>query len=100
MPGMYAEATLTLEGKNNALVVPLTAIDQANGHSSVFLVDENNRLLQRQVQIGLLTDNDAEVLSGLTEGDRVVVSDRNSLKPGIGVRAQNADAMNYEGAKQ
>ncbi|MGP8246381.1 MAG: efflux RND transporter periplasmic adaptor subunit [Bryobacteraceae bacterium] len=104
MPGMYAEATLTLEGKNDALAVPLSALSIASGASAgqgtVFLVDADNRLRERTVQIGLQTSNDAEVLSGLAVGDRVVVSDRSGLKPGIEVRPQNVDAMEYEAGKQ
>jgi RND family efflux transporter MFP subunit len=100
MPGLYAEATLTLEGKNDALVVPLTALDQANGHSIVLLVDPNNRLEVRQVAIGLQASNDAEVLSGLNAGDRVVVSDRSGLKPGIAVQPHPVEGLEYEAGKE
>jgi RND family efflux transporter MFP subunit len=99
MPGLYAEATLTLEGKNDALVVPLAAVDQANGHSSVFLVDGNNRLEERQVAIGLQASNDAEVLSGLAPGDRVVVSDRSGLKAGVAVQPHPVQGLEYETGK-
>ena len=44
MPGLYAEATLTLERKNSALVVPLQAVNQAGGQATVLLVDPNNTL--------------------------------------------------------
>ncbi|MGA2117033.1 MAG: efflux RND transporter periplasmic adaptor subunit [Bryobacteraceae bacterium] len=100
MPGMYAEATLTLEGRNDALVVPLTAVDQGNGHASVLLVDGNNRLEERQIAIGLQASNDAEVLSGLTAGDRVVVSDRSGLKPGIAVQPHPVQGLEYETGKE
>jgi RND family efflux transporter MFP subunit len=100
MPGMFAEATLTLEGNNDALAVPLAALDQTAGQASVFLVSPDNRLEERRVQIGFETSSDAEVLSGLAVGDRVVVSDRSGLKPGIEVRPQNADVMEFEAGKQ
>lgn len=97
MPGLYAEATLTLERKNNALVVPLQAVSQTGNAASVFVVDMNNRLQDRKVELGLETANDAEVLSGLNEGDRVVVSDRSGLKAGAEVRPQTVDVLQYQG---
>ena len=44
LPGLYAEATLTLEHKDAALSLPLQAVTQANGKATVFLVDANNTL--------------------------------------------------------
>jgi RND family efflux transporter MFP subunit len=96
MPGLYAEATLSLEHKNNALVVPLQAVSQNGNEANVFIVDMNNRLQDRRVALGLQTANVAEVLSGLNEGDRVVVSDRSGLKPGTEVRPQTVEVMQYQ----
>lgn len=96
MPGLYAEATLTLEHRDHALVVPLQAVSQTGSEVSVFIVDPNNRLQSRKIRVGLETASDAEVLSGLNEGDRVVVSDRSGLKPGASVRPQNVDVLQYQ----
>lgn len=95
MPGMYAEATLTLEHRDKALVVPLQAVSQTQSEASVFIVAMNNRLQRRKITIGLETASDAEVLSGLNEGDRVVVSDRSGLKPGAEVHPQNVEVLQF-----
>ena len=97
MPGLYAEATLTLERKNHALVVPVQAVTQTGNAATVFVVDMNNRLQSRTVALGLETPNEDEVLSGLNEGDRVVISDRSGLKPGEEVRLQQVTPMRYQG---
>lgn len=97
MPGMYAEATLTLEHKANALVVPLQAVSRSGDEVTVFLVDMNNRLQQRKISLGLETANEAEVTSGLNEGDRVVVSDNSGLKSGAEVKPQTVELMQYQG---
>jgi RND family efflux transporter MFP subunit len=86
IPGMYAEATLDLERKNDALVVPLQAVNQSGNQATVFLVGANNLLQSRQVRLGLETSSEAEVLEGLSEGDRVVVSDTSGLKAGTIVK--------------
>jgi RND family efflux transporter MFP subunit len=93
IPGLYAEATLTLDRREGALTVPLEAVNQGANQASVFLVDGNNRLQERAIKLGLQTPNDAEVLEGLAEGDRVVVSDRSGLKTGMLVRPQIVEAV-------
>jgi RND family efflux transporter MFP subunit len=88
MPGLYAEATLKLEGRNDALVVPLQAVNHSGNQTTVFVVDTSNHLVERTVKLGLQTPSEAEVLEGLNQGDRVVVSDRSGLKVDTLVKPQ------------
>lgn len=99
IPGLYAEATLTLNRKGDALTVPVQAIDQQGDHASVLLVDSSNKVERCPIVLGIEGDseNDAEVVSGLNEGDEVVVSDRSGLKPGQLVRSQLAPPATYKG---
>jgi len=80
--GLYAEASITLETKNNVLSVPLRAIDHNGDRTTVFAITGGNKLERRTVVLGIQTPNDAEIVSGLEEGDLVVVSDRSGLKSG------------------
>ena len=97
MPGLYADAELALDRRNDALVVPVQALNhEASQQAAVFVVSENGRLEDRPVQLGLTTANDAEVVSGLKEGDKVVVSDRSGLKAGQKVQAQLVQSMHYQ----
>jgi RND family efflux transporter MFP subunit len=96
MPGMYADATVTLEGKNEAIAVPLQAINHEADKTTVFVIDSSNRIEDRSVQVGLQTANDAEVVSGLVPGEKVVVSDRSSLKPGEAVRPHVVEMTEYK----
>lgn len=99
IPGLYAEATLTLNRQGNAVTIPVQAIDRQGDRTSALLVDSSNRIERRSIKIGLEGDseNDAEVLSGLDPGDEVVVSDRSGLKPGETVRPQLAPPATYGG---
>lgn len=99
-PGMYAEATLTLDRANDALTVPLQAVDLNGNQSTILLVDPNNKLQQRKITLGVQDANDAEVLNGLNEGDRVVVSDRSGLKAGMEVKPQNVDVVQYQASSE
>jgi len=99
MPGMYAETTLTLEAKDNVLSVPLEALNQEGNQASVYVVSPANKIELRVVTMGLQTSTDAEVASGLAEGELVVVSDRSGLKPGEDVRPQVVQMLQYHGAQ-
>jgi RND family efflux transporter MFP subunit len=95
MPGLYADATITLERKNDALSVPLQAINHDTNGDTVFVVTPNNTIAIRAIQVGLQNADVAEVKSGLNEGDRVVVSDRASLKDGVAVQPHAVAMTQY-----
>jgi len=100
VPGMYAEATLVLEEKANALAVPLQAIDRNGSATSVDVVTPENRIAVRQVHLGIETSTHAEAVSGLREGEVVVVGDRSGLRPGQPARPQEVEIVNYQGQKE
>ena len=97
LPGLYAQARITLEQKNNAISVPLQAVNQQNGQATVFVVGSSNKVESRPVVLGIQTATDAEVVSGLQEGEMVVVSDRSSLKAGEQVHPQMIELVQYQG---
>jgi len=98
--GMYAEAVLRLEHKDGALSVPLQAISHQGDVTSVLVVNPADKIEERQVQLGLQTDTDAEILAGLKDGERVVSSDRASLKPGQTVRYQAVELPSYRASQE
>lgn len=97
IPGMYVEATLTLNRTGDALTVPVQVVDREGNHSSVYVIDPSNRIQIKQITLGIEGDsaNNAEVLSGLNAGDLVVISDRSGLKPGELVHPQVVPPPTY-----
>ena len=69
-PGMYADVTFDLEQKNDALLVPVSAILQGD-QPSVMLVDSNHRVRKQAVVLGISGANAQEITSGLEAGDEV-----------------------------
>ena len=100
LPGLYAEATITLEHKNGALAVPLQAVDQANGQATVDVVNPSNKIEIRPVILGIQTATDAEVVSGLREGELVVMSDRSGLKAGQVAQPKMVEVMQYNASEE
>jgi RND family efflux transporter MFP subunit len=96
MPGLYAEAEVGLDQKDNVPTVPLQAVSHQGNKTSVFVVNRDGELEERIVELGLQTTTDAEVLSGLSEGEQVVVSDRSGLKPSQKVHPQAMSVMQYQ----
>jgi RND family efflux transporter MFP subunit len=101
MPGLYADADVALEHRDDIPTVPLQALNHEGNKTTVFVVRKNSELEDRPIMLGLQTANDAEVVSGLAEGEEVVVSDRSGLKPGETVHPQVVQIMQYqEGSQQ
>lgn len=100
LPGLYAEADLALDRKDNVPAVPIQALNHDHDKTTVFVVNRENNLESRQVRVGLETSTDAEILSGLNEGEQVVVSDRSGLKLGQSVHQQEVAVLEYESGSQ
>jgi multidrug efflux pump subunit AcrA (membrane-fusion protein) len=80
---MFARAALILpspQGDQQVLVVPQDAIQQVDEKSVAFVQERPGTYTVRPVLIGRRSGNDAEVLSGLTEGERTVTQGSFYLK--------------------
>ena len=100
LPGLYAEATVTIERKPDAIAVPLQAVAHEGDETRVYVVNSANKIEDRKVTLGIQTSTDAEAVSGLSEGEMVVVGDRSGLKPGEDVRPQVVELIQYQGQKE
>lgn len=100
MPGLFAEADVALEHRDDIPTVPLQAVNHEGNKTTVFVVGTNNEIEDRPIMLGLQTANDAEVVSGLKEGEQIVVSDRSGLKVGETVLPQMVQIMQYQEGEQ
>ena len=82
-PGMYVRVTVNF-GDSYSITVPDSAITkmQGSGTRTVFIIDDEGVAATRVVTLGRHFDNKYEILSGLEEGDRVVVKGNSALKAG------------------
>lgn len=72
-PGMYAEVAVSKDA-STTLAVPADAILDGGESQYAFVVHDGSHFVPRMVTLGVRGDDWVEVLSGLTEGDRVVTS--------------------------
>jgi RND family efflux transporter MFP subunit len=100
LPGLYAEATVTIERRADTIAVPLQAVSHEGDGTHVYVANSGNKIEDRRVTLGIQTATDAEVVSGLNEGDLAVVGDRSGLKPGEEVHPQVVELIQYQGEKE
>ena len=80
-PGMYATVALNVENHSNTLAIPTQAVI-VGATPSVYIVNSNGEIEQRPIQVGLETSDEYEVLSGLQEGDLVVIGNHSEIQSG------------------
>jgi multidrug efflux pump subunit AcrA (membrane-fusion protein) len=73
---LTATADIAVTSTENALILPLTAINTAkDGSTSVTVVTSDNKTEKRPVTLGMQNQQSAVVLTGVNEGDRVIIQE-------------------------
>jgi RND family efflux transporter MFP subunit len=81
-PGMYANTQLLLNHADNVLTIPVEALVLRDNKEVVYVLDNQNRVRQRVVKVGLRGSQLAEIKSGLAEGDRVILGGQQKYQEG------------------
>lgn len=71
--GMAGTMQVVQDRRENVLMVPLSAVLSAEDRTYVYVMDADNMREVRWVETGLYGDAAVEILSGLTEGERVIL---------------------------
>jgi membrane fusion protein (multidrug efflux system) len=90
-PGMFARVNVVYERRNDALQLPRSAILDADGDQSVFIV-VGGKAQQRRIETGLVNNGWVEVVKGLKGDERVVVVGQAGLKSGTAVKVVDDSA--------
>ncbi|MDA8429572.1 MAG: efflux RND transporter periplasmic adaptor subunit [Geobacteraceae bacterium] len=72
--GMFGRGAISLGTKINGLLVPRKAIVEQGALTSVWVVDKNALARMRLVKVGKTFGDNVEVLSGLSDGERIAVA--------------------------
>jgi len=92
LPGMFVRAELEEGVDPNAILVPQQGITRTpRGEASALIVDKDNKVEARTLTTGAAIGNKWLVTDGLKDGDRVIVSGLQKVKPGIVVNPQEVD---------
>lgn len=91
-PGMFAEADLVKDSKKDALYLPPAAVLSKNGERYVY-VAVDGKAVYREVATGITGDGIVEILSGVKEGEEVIVRGQHYLSDGETVRVVRGDGQ-------
>ncbi len=83
-PGMFVRVALTLETRQNAILVPEPAIWPQGQESYVYRVVDDKALLTK-IEIGQRRPGEVEVVAGLSPGDVVITEGQMKMKDGAPV---------------
>lgn len=100
LPGQFAKVRVTTNSVTPQLVVPQEAVMTVQGTKSVYVVDAQNQIGQKIVEVGLRTGEFVVIKKGLEEGLSVVVQGQQKVRPGATVTPLTAEQFKQMKAQQ
>jgi len=95
IPGMYATVVLRIQRRPQTLAIPVEAVSGSE-HPTVFVVNDRQEIEERPIKLGLETPARYEVLTGLHQGERVMIGNRSQVHVGEKVSAQPIGLLNAQ----
>ena len=88
-PGLFVRIRLPIGDPHTSVMIPEVAIGSDLGQKYVYVVGPDNEISQRKIQIGMQTQTLRVVKEGLKDGERVVVSGLQRVRPRLKVDAKD-----------
>ncbi len=85
LPGGFAEVSLKLDTMENGYAIPSEAVVPSARGQGVY-VEKDGKAEFRDIEIGVRTPGQVQVLRGLEEGDRLLTTNLLRLRPGVDVK--------------
>jgi membrane fusion protein, multidrug efflux system len=92
-PQQFVNIRLLVDTLTNQLIVPNVAIQNGQQGTFVYVVDNDSTVHLKPVKVGITTETSADILSGISDGDRVVVDGTDRLIEGATVRVRKAGEL-------
>jgi len=98
LPGQFVRVEIAVQRPQPVFLVPQPAVLQSEKGHFVFVVDAAGKAAVRPIQVGEWAGSDWVVLSGLNNGDRVVLDNIIKMQPGVTVRPVQDESKPGTGA--
>lgn len=89
--GMFANLDLIVNVREDAIVVPETALIPKGEEVSVFVIDQESKAQPRPVKVGIRMADVVEITSGLKTGEQVITEGFQKIGPGSKVKPRDAN---------
>lgn len=86
-PGMNVQMTVPIGDAKDAVAVPVAAVFRGDGNGRVVYVRSDDKTERRTVKIGISNTEHSQILSGLREGEMILLTEP-SRKPGNGATGE------------
>ena len=80
--GMTTDVDIITFEKKDVLLLPKKAVSKRKGSEMVLILNEKDETYPQEVEIGDSDDDNVEIISGLEEGDKVIIMERGTDKNG------------------
>ncbi|HEY3840004.1 MAG TPA: MdtA/MuxA family multidrug efflux RND transporter periplasmic adaptor subunit [Bryobacteraceae bacterium] len=102
-PNEFVNARLLQQEKTGVTLLPTAAIQRNTNNTYVYLIKPDNTVTVRNIQLGTTEGDQSEITSGLSPGDKVVMTGVDKLQEGSKVNASepstNQANSGQDGAK-
>ncbi|SCX77592.1 efflux RND transporter periplasmic adaptor subunit [Alkaliphilus peptidifermentans] len=85
-PGYDLDIEIITDKRDNTLIIPENAVFQQGNKSYVF-INVNNQAQLREIEKGIESQKQVEVISGLNKGELVIISPDEKLKDGTSIKS-------------
>ena len=86
--GMFARVAIYTNIKKSAVIVPISAVVNANGEKYVFTVNSDHPK-KNKVKAGITEGENIEIISGIKAGDQVIYRGNSRLEESMKIRVEN-----------
>jgi membrane fusion protein (multidrug efflux system) len=91
-PGMFGRIRAVVKQIDDALLIPNRAVQEVLDRNFISLVDSSGTVEQREVKLGAQANGFVQIISGLSEGEQVIVDGHHKARPGMQVKAIAIDS--------
>ncbi|MBV8388657.1 MAG: efflux RND transporter periplasmic adaptor subunit [Mucilaginibacter sp.] len=89
-PNMTAVIKIADYSKNNSIVIPLNAVQRSTSGDYVFVAN-NGEAKKKTIKVGAISGSQAEILSGLTNGDKLITQGASEVEDGDKIKISTAN---------
>ena len=90
-PGQFTKLRVRTHEVKDAILIPQRCVMEIQGLYSVFVVDENNTIQTRDIEVGTKIGSAWMITKGLESGEKVVYEGLQKVKDGVTVKATVTD---------
>jgi len=97
IPGMFVSVKMASSYEFNGILVPERAVSSDQSKKYVYVVDQDNKVVYRELELGQQVNGQRIVIAGLKAGEKVIVDGLQHVRPDSIVTPQDISSDNSSG---